>query len=63
MQSLTFTFPYQSMNAVMTVAKMPEIETLDRQFDCTCRMTLATRAGLMPELRARIAAIDGTSIL
>ncbi|MDE5912652.1 MAG: IMPACT family protein [Muribaculaceae bacterium] len=63
MQSLTFTFPYQSMNAVMTVAKMPEIETIDRQFDCTCRMTLATRAGLMTELISRISAIDGTSIL
>lgn len=63
MESLSFTFPYQSMNAVMAVAKMPEVETTDRQFDCTCRMTLAARAGLMPEVRSRIASIDGVSII
>ncbi|MDE7388358.1 MAG: IMPACT family protein [Muribaculaceae bacterium] len=63
MQSVSFTFPYQSMNAVMAVAKMPEVETTDRQFDCTCRMTLSARAGLMPEVRSRLACIDGISLL
>lgn len=63
MQSVTFTFPYESMNAVMTIAKMPEVETLDRQFDCTCRMTLAARAGLMPELLSRLSDIAALSIL
>ncbi len=63
MESLTFTFPYQSMNAVMAVAKMPEVTTVERSFDCTCRMTLSARAGLMPEVRSRIGNIDGVSVL
>ncbi len=63
MESITFTFPYQSMNAVMAVAKMPEVVTVSRDFDCTCRMTLSARAGLMPEVRARIGNIDGVSVL
>lgn len=63
MQSVTFTFPYQSMNAVMAVAKMPEVFTTERAFDCTCRMTLSARAGLMPQIHARLSSIDGISIL
>lgn len=61
MQTVTVTFPYESMNAVMAIAKMPEVETVDRQFDCTCRMTLAARASLMPELLRRLSDISGLS--
>jgi hypothetical protein len=49
------------MNAVMLIAKMPEVEIVDRTFDNTCTITLRTRLDKLPELRQRLASA-GASI-
>jgi uncharacterized YigZ family protein len=60
---ISFTFPYQSMNAVMTIAKMPEVSIVEREFDNTCSMTLQMRQGLIDEISGRLLAIDGVTNL
>ncbi len=59
--TVTFTFPYLSMNDVMKLAKGGDVKIVDQQFDNTCTMTLQCDADNMPALRGRIADIDGTS--
>jgi uncharacterized YigZ family protein len=58
---VTCCFPYVAMNAVMLIAKMPEVEIVDRTFDNTCTITLRTRLDKLPELRQRLASA-GASI-
>lgn len=59
---VTFTFPYLSMNDVMKLVKGGDVKMIDQQFDNTCSMTLQCDADKMPDLKKRIADIDGTSI-
>lgn len=59
--TVTFTFPYLSMNDVMKLVKGGDVKMIDQQFDNTCSMTLQCDADAMPALRNRIADIDGTS--
>lgn len=61
--ALTFTFPYQSMNAVMQLVKADGIQILSRSFDNTCRLTLRLPLDLATTLRPRLEAIDGLSLL
>jgi len=59
---VSFHFPYQSMNSVMALAKMPQVEIADREFDNTCRMTLRTRRDMMDALVAGLGKIDGVTM-
>ena len=63
MATVTFTFPYLSMNEVMRLAKAPGISILSQQFDNTCTMTLSVRADEAPALTSRLASIAGVSLL
>lgn len=54
--SLTATFAYPDLNRAMQIAKQPEIEILERNFDNTCRLTLRAPLTLLPELRSRLEA-------
>ncbi|MBQ0120192.1 MAG: YigZ family protein [Bacteroidales bacterium] len=60
---VSFTFPYLSMNDVMKLVKGGDVVMIDQQFDNTCSMTLQCDADKMPALKARIADIDGTSVI
>lgn len=59
--TVTFTFPYLSMNDVMKLVKGGDVKVVDQQFDNTCSMTLQCDADKMPALRTRIDDIDGTT--
>ncbi|MDE6144668.1 MAG: IMPACT family protein [Muribaculaceae bacterium] len=61
-ETLTVTFPYQAMNGVMQIVKHPEVIILDREFDNTCRLTLRSRADLIPELRSRLEKLQDTIV-
>lgn len=58
---LAFTFPYLSMNDVMSLVKKAGLTVLSQQFDNVCEMTVQTDADRMPEVRQRIGAIAGVS--
>ncbi|MBQ9584565.1 MAG: YigZ family protein [Muribaculaceae bacterium] len=60
--TLSFSFPYLAMNDVMKLVKSDDLKVLEQQFDNVCSMTVQTDADKMPELRSRIAKIDGTSL-
>lgn len=60
---VSLTYPYVAMNDVMRVAKDPEIKIINQQFDNTCSMTLRIRTDRSDALRARLADIDGVSVL
>ena len=51
------------MNSVMALAKMPQVEIADREFDNTCRMTLRTRRDMMDALVAGLGKIDGVTMV
>lgn len=57
------TFPYISMNAVMRLAKDPDVRIVSQQFDNTCAITLEVRSDNCGILRQRLADIDGVSIV
>lgn len=59
--SISFTFPYLSMNDVMKAVKSPDIRIIDQQFDNSCRMKVAIRTDLAPQLRSRLADISGVT--
>ena len=61
-ETLTVTFQYQAMNGVMQIVKHPEVIILDREFDNTCRLTLRSRADLIPELRSRLEKLQDTIV-
>lgn len=53
-ETLTLTFAYPSMNAVMQLVKHPDVTILSRDFDNTCRLTLRAPADLIATLRPRL---------
>lgn len=57
MTSLSLTFAYADMNAVMQLAKLPEVRILAREFDNTCSLTLSVPLPMLPELHARLGGI------
>lgn len=63
MATVTFTFPYQSMNTVMRTVRDSKARIAEQNFDNTCSMTLSIRADQAGQLAERIAKIDGTSII
>lgn len=58
-ESLTFNFPYMSMNDVMRLAKGDGVKVAGQSFDNTCSMTLVVRRDDADALRRRLEAIDG----
>lgn len=62
MGTVTFTFPYLSMNSVMRTVRDSGATIASQDFDNTCSMTLLIRKDRADELAQRIAGIDGTSV-
>lgn len=60
--TVSFTFPYLSMNSVMRMVRDSGAAILSQEFDNVCSMTLEMRADRIDELTRRITEIDGTSI-
>ena len=62
MVSISFTFPYLSMNDVMRVVKDPQIKISDQVFDNACQMTVTTRLDNREALINRLLDIDGVTL-
>lgn len=60
--TVSFTFPYLSMNSVMRMVRDSAVAIVSQEFDNVCSMTLEMRADRIDELTRRITEIDGTSI-
>lgn len=61
MTTVSFTFPYLSMNDVMRLTKDGTASIVAQTFDNSCSMTLSLRADDEAALRRRLADIDGVS--
>ena len=61
-ESISFTFPYMSMNDVMKLVKQPGVTVLEQTFDNTCAMTVSVRRDNAAELRGRLISIDGVTL-
>lgn len=61
-ESISFTFPYMSMNDVMKLVKQPGVTVLEQTFDNTCAMTVSVRRDNAAELRGRLTSIDGVTL-
>lgn len=59
--TLSFTFPYLTMNDVMKLVKSGDFKVLDQQFDNVCSMTIQTDADRLPALRDRLLSLDGVT--
>ncbi len=62
MASISFTFPYLSMNDVMRVVKDPQIKISYQVFDNACQMTVTTRLDNREALTNRLLDIDGVTL-
>lgn len=60
--TVSFTFPYLSMNSVMRMVRDSAAAIVSQEFDNVCSMTLEMRADRIDDLTRRITEIDGTSI-
>lgn len=61
MAEISVSFPYQSMNDVMKIAKRDDVEIKEQTFDNTCFITLLTREDHFPEISSRLLAVDGVT--
>lgn len=61
MASISFTFPYLSMNDVMRVVKDTGVKIVKQTFDNSCAMTLSIRSDYRDSLASRLADIDGVT--
>lgn len=59
---LEVTFPYPSADGVMKIVKSNGLETLETSFDNTCRLVLAIRKSLIPEIIQRLEKVPGVSL-
>lgn len=57
MTTLSMTFPYADMNAVMQLVKADDIQIIARSFDNICSLTIALPLTLAQTLRPRLAAV------
>lgn len=60
--SISFTFPYMSMNSVMKIAKRDDVEIKHQQFDNSCSMVVEMRKDLSDEIRGRLLSVDGVTL-
>lgn len=63
MRTIEFLFPYMSINDVMRTVKDSDAKVIEQEFDNSCRMVITIRADHADAFSARIADIDGTSII
>lgn len=63
MASIKVVFPYVAADGVMRLAKTDGVSILAREFDNTCTLTLSVRQDHAAELRGRLSALDGVSII
>lgn len=61
--TITFTFPYLGMNDVMKVVKRENLKVIEQEFDNLCKMIIQANLDDIQALKAKIADIDGTSVL
>lgn len=61
-ESISFTFPYMSMNDVMKLVKQPGVMVLEQTFDNTCAMTVSVRRDNAAELRGRLTSLNGVTL-
>ena len=52
--TLTYTYPYPMMNAVMRVVKDMQPRIVSQTFDNTCTITLAIRCDMLPMLQQKL---------
>lgn len=57
--TLTFTFPYLSMEPVMRLVKGNDITVMNQSFDNSCSMEIQFRADYLDEIKRRLSDIDG----
>lgn len=62
MDTVSFTFPYQSMNDVMRIVKSSGAKILEQEFDNSCSMTLSLPADECGPLSARLGGVSGVSV-
>ena len=62
MATLSFTLPYQSLNAAMTLIKSRDITIVDSTFDNASRITISLPLDILPEIKSRLLAIDGLTM-
>lgn len=55
-------FPYDQMNAVMTVIKEMELGVLEQQFDLNCRIHLEVRKSQLERFHLRVQKIDDLQV-
>ena len=60
--SISFTFPYMSMNSVMKIAKRDDVEIKHQVFDNSCNMVVEMRKDLSDEIRGRLLSVDGVTL-
>lgn len=62
MRRLTFRVGYERLDAAMRIIKVPEVETVEKEFDNLCVMTVEYPLDLDEELRGRLLKVEGLSI-
>ena len=62
MTDVSLTFAYADMNAVMQLAKQPEVEIVAREFDNVCALTLRMPLTVAESLKPRLAAINSVTL-
>lgn len=62
MTDVSLTFAYADMNAVMQLAKQPEVEIVAREFDNVCALTLRMPLTVAEALKPRLAAISSVTL-
>ena len=61
-ETISFTFPYLSMEPVMRLVKNGDVNVIDQTFDNSCSMTISIRADHAAELSRRLLDIDGLTL-
>ncbi len=62
MTEIALTFAYADLNAVMQLAKLPDVEILGRDFDNTCSLRLRLPLSMAEEFRGRLASISSVAL-
>ncbi|MDE6085045.1 MAG: YigZ family protein [Muribaculaceae bacterium] len=61
-ETISFNFPYLSMEPVMRLVKNTDLDVIEQIFDNSCRMTVQIRADHAPEFTRRLLDIDGLTL-
>ena len=59
--SVTFSFPYLSMNDIMKIIKSEDLRIVSQIFDNSCSMTVELDADKAPALKTRLSDVGGVS--